>query len=343
MADLVYPITDFPNDAFEPYPFLVSYQALKLPPVLQASAVVPNPPNPDNVVLTFDVAPSVGEEALIDALVASHAGLPYPFGDWQSMYALDFRNQPTQALVGDTLTIGGVTFRARNTAQAGIFALTNGLGLVIDTAGGGGAATIELFQSTTNGPRLEVNLEDLYAEDFGDDVRLVIDAAVAFTDAAQFSFAGIVGTVVDTSGSALGSASTFHGQALRGNNSSNQQEVRGRANDASSGGERSAFEAGITDRSPCSLMLEWNRNGAMAAYIGGGRTNGYWPTNWRVISVGRPSLNSNAGHVQSIPGALTTLKRRAAFYVGRAGSTSEQSRIEVRYFEIFARRNNVSI
>ncbi len=336
MADLTYPITDFPNDAFESYAFLVDYNALKLTPVLEAMRIDEGAPN--EVVLTFDVAPSAGDETLIDALVADHAGTPYPFTAWQSMYALDWMAQADQSLSSDTLTVDGVVFRARNVSQAGTFTLTNGVGLVIDTTSGAGGSTIEFFGSATAGPRLEVNLDDLYAEEPDDEIRLCIEAEVTFTNASQFSFCGIVGTIVDTSGSALGTATTYHGQSLRGNDSANNEEVRARTNDNSSGGERVAIESGVTTLAVCSLMLEWLRDGCLQAYVGDARSGGYWPSTWNLFATGRPSNNANNGQPATVQPLPTTLRRRAAFYAGRAGSTSEQGRIEVRFFEAFVRR-----
>lgn len=256
---------------------------------------------------------------------------------WESVYFRDLAAEANQSPSGGNLTVGGVTYYGRNLAQAGTAAIVNGTGLVIDTTGGAGGSTIELFQAATDGPRFEVNLDDIYSWSPTDMVSLALDCVFSFTNASnQFSFAGAVLGWVLASGAVLGTATTYHVQTLRGL-AANVQSGWIRANGSAVGGELLAQRTSTPDQDLTSSVRVdvLGSMGFLSEHYNGDAYSGVWPT-WQTLFSTRPSLNSNNAHVVQVASPLTTPARlRAMIYAGRAGSASQQARIECKRIEVF--------
>lgn len=264
---------------------------------------------------------------------------------WELVYDLDFTAEANQSPVGNNLTVQGVTWYGRNLTQAGTAQIVNGTGLVIDTTGGGGAATIELFQAATNGPRFEVNLDDLYAWESTEWWSARIEAEFTFTNSGnQFSFAGIVLGWVLQSGAGLGTATTQHAQSLRGLFANIETGLL-RANANGNGGESTYQRVGTGDQaSEAALRCDLLGQGGVSEHYNLDLLAVNPP--WNPMLGARASLNNNNSHNLNLgaPGVITTPARlRAMVYAGRAGAVGQQARIECRRFQIFRVRRQDSL
>lgn len=256
--------------------------------------------------------------------------------EWESVYDVDFTAEATQMPTANNLTVGGVTFYGRNLAEASTAQITNGVGLVIETVNGG-AATIELFQAATAGPRFEANLDDLYAWEPTDWVSLALDCTFAFTNAAnQFSFAGAVLGWVLQAGAGTGTATSQSVQTLRGLAANVESGwIRGNAN--VNGGEQLFQRAGTPDQdNTSSVRVDLLGLGGVAEHYNGDAYSAGWPA-WQTLSGTRPSLNTNNAHViQPSAATITTTPRlRAMIYAGRAGNNAQLASITCKRMEVF--------
>lgn len=293
-------------------------------------------------------------ESVVNRLVEAFGGSPSEFVDqvnelsqvslYESVYAVDFTLEDDQDVDGEgNLTIGGNTWYGRNLAQAGTARLVKGQGVIIDTTGGSGGTNIEFWAASTDGPRFEVNLEDLYSFRWDDSVRIQADVDVEFTGgSAGFSFAGIIIAPVAVEDAGVGTALPHSGQMLRGNDSSGVEETRIRSTSNSTGDEDNFIREDVDDRGSCSISLDWVKGEYFGRVADPFNEYTGWPIgeDWEWAGVARPFQVGQGGVTDFQAGGSPSFhfKMRGMLYAGRSVSSSEQARITFKRLEVFVRR-----